>query len=193
MRNKIHLSFLGILIILGILLGACGNKIDTNMSESMIDFKFTTQDNETISLEDLKGDWWISYFSYTNCKTVCPRTTANMVDVQKELKENDLYPQIISFSVDPENDTQEELKKYADEYEVDLDSWSFLTDYDFATIQKVSEDAFRAVLEDGAVDQMSHTYMFYLINPEGDIVKKYDGMSMTEMDVLVDDMKTVLE
>lgn len=163
------------------------------MSESMVEFTFTTQDNKTISLDDLKGDWWISYFSYTNCRTVCPRTTANMVNVQKELKENDLYPQIISFSVDPENDTQKELKKYADKYEVDLNSWEFLTGYDFATIQKLSEDAFRAVLEDGAAGQKSHSYMFYLINPEGDIVKKYDGMSMREIDVLVDDVKTVLE
>src|SRR5690625_5292102 len=123
MRKAIHLPFLDILIILGTLLSACGNEIDTNMSESMVEFEFLTQDNETLSLDDLKGDWWISYFSYTNCRTVCPRTTAHMVDVQNELKENGLYPQIISFNVDPSNDTQEDLKEYADKYGVDLDTW----------------------------------------------------------------------
>jgi len=193
MRNKVHFLLLCILFILGILLGGCSNKIETNMSESMVAFEFANQDKETVSLEDLKGDWWISYFSYTNCKTVCPRTTANMVDVQKELKEKNVSPQIISFSVDPENDTPDELKKYAEEYEVDLDSWDFLTGYDFTTIQKVSEEAFRAALEDGAVDQRSHSYMFYLIDPEGDIVKKYDGMSVNEIEMLVDDVKTVLK
>src|SRR5690625_5036764 len=185
--------FLIVLIVLGIISSACSEKIDTNMSEQMIDFEFATQDEETVSLEDLKGEWWITYMFYTDCRTVCPQTTANMVEIQAELEESGLNPQIISFSVDPENDTPDELRQYADDYGAYLDTWDFLTGYDFDTIQELSEETFRAVLNKGAVDQMSHSYMFYLVNPTGEVVKKYDGMATEGQDELIDDIKTVLQ
>lgn len=172
---------------------ACSEKIETNMSKEMPDFAFTTQDEDMVSLDDLKGDWWITYMSYTNCRTVCPQTTSNMVRIQEELKEDGLKPRIISFSVDPDNDTPEELRQYAEENGVELDTWSFLTGYEFDTIQHISEEAFHAVLAKGAVEQMSHSYMFYLVNPEGEIVKKYDGMAKEGSDELIEDVKTVLK
>lgn len=193
MKVRIHLPFLIVLILLSIILHACSNNIDSNMSSEVNDFSFITQDDKTLSLDQLKGDWWIAYFSYTNCRTVCPRTTANMVNIQKALKEDGLHPQIVSFNVDPENDSQADLRMYAEEYDVDLKTWDFLTGYDYKTIQEMSEESFQAVLEPGASDQMSHSYMFYLVNPKGDVVKKYDGMSNDELDILIDDVKKVLK
>lgn len=174
-------------------LSACSSKkIETNMSETIPDFEYTTQDNEPFGLKELKGEWWIAYFSYTHCTTVCPRTTVNMIGVQEELKKDGLTPPIISFGIDPANDTPEVLRDYAKEYGADLNSFTFLTGYDFETVRKLSMKTFKAVLETGALDQRTHSYYFYLINPEGEIVKKYNGLSAEENGLLVDDMKTVL-
>lgn len=175
------------------LLTACGGSIETNMSEQMEDFTFITQDEEQLSLADLKGDWWLAYFSYTNCTKVCPRTTANMVAIQNKLQENDLHPHIISFNVDPDNDGPKELQAYAEKHEVDLSSWDFLTGYDFKTIQALSQKAFRSGLEQGAIGQISHSYMFYLIDPDGQVVKQYDGMGKEDFNLLIDDVQTVLQ
>ncbi|HLR59051.1 MAG TPA: SCO family protein, partial [Pseudogracilibacillus sp.] len=172
MKNKKRISLIAF-ILFGLLLSACEKDIDANMSKEMQDFSFITQDNETLNLDDLKGEWWITYFSYTDCRTVCPRTTSNMVDIQSQLKKDGLEPPIISFNVNPEKDGPEELRKYAEENNVDLDTWDFLTGYDFETIQNLSEQSFLAVLEKGAAEQMSHSYMFYLVNPKGEVVKKY--------------------
>lgn len=180
------------LVSFGLILHACGSDIDTNMSEAMVDFDFINQDEDKLSLDDLKGDWWIAYLSYTGCKTICPRTTANISSVQETLKEEDLHPHIISFSIDPENDQPEALREYAHDFGVDLSSWDFLTGYDFDTIQEISKNTFHAALEKGAVDQISHSYMFYLVNPNGEIVKKYDGMSSEALEELIDDMRKVL-
>lgn len=183
-----------LLIWLAILMNACGGKIDENMSESVDYFEFTTQNNKQFGLDELKDEWWVAYFMYTNCTTVCPTTTPNMVDVQNELNDTNLYPQIVSFSIDPENDTPEVLKEYADEYGADLENWTFLTGDEFDEIQELSENSFKTVLEDGGPE--SHEYVhstnFFLINPEGNIVKKYDGMSSNETDQLVNDLKKVL-
>lgn len=64
-----------------VLLVVCSSDIDVNMSETMADFEFTTQDEETLNLEDLKGEWWITNLVFTNCTTICPRTTTNLTDV----------------------------------------------------------------------------------------------------------------
>lgn len=173
-------------------LSACSKDINQNMSESVPEFSFRTQDNDTLSLNDLKGEWWITYMSYTECRTVCPRTTENMVNIQNELKSYDLHPQIISFNVNPDNDDLEDIKSYAEEYDIDLDSWDFLLGYDFKTIQKISENAFNATLEKGGANQISHSYMFYLVNPKGEVVKKYNGMGKDDLDILISDIKTVL-
>ena len=194
MMKMERLLFFRILLMIAFVvpLTACGEAIDTNMSESMVDFEFTTQDEETLRLDDLKGDWWITYMSYTECKTICPRTTANMVSIQEALKEVDLHPHIISFSIDPDNDHPEVLREYAEEFGADLRSWDFLTGYDFESIKEISEDIFHAALEKGAVEQISHSYMIYLVNPDGQVIKKYNGMSSEALDELIDDVKTVL-
>lgn len=171
---------------------ACGDKIDTNMSEPMADFEFITQNEATLNLDNLKGEWWIANLVYTHCKTICPRTTANLADVQQKLKKDNLSPQIVSFSIDPANDTPEILKEYAQEYDIDSATWNFLTGYDFETIRDISENRFKSVLEKGPNGQRSHGYNFYLINPESEIVKKYDGMSSDELDTLIEDLKKVL-
>lgn len=181
-----------ILLAAALFLSACTNKIETNMSEELPDFEYTTQDDNKLGLDDLKGDWWISYFSYTHCTTVCPRTTANMVSIQEKLKNEGLTPQIVSFSIDPENDTTEILREYANDYGADLDTMTFLTGYDFEEIQDLSVNTFKAILEKGALGQRSHSFFFYLINSDGEIVKQYNGMSDTDNDLLVEDMKLVL-
>ncbi|WP_432352006.1 SCO family protein [Sporosarcina sp. A2] len=174
-------------------LSACSSKhIETNMSEVIPNFSYTSQDDKPFGLQDTKGEWWIAYFSYTHCTTVCPRTTANMVGIQSELNNEGYTPQIVSFGIDPDNDTPEVLRNYAKDYGADLNSFTFLTGYDFETVRDLSINTFRAVLEKGALDQRSHSYYFYLINPDGEIVKKYNGMSEIDNDLLIADVKTVL-
>src|SRR5699024_1713381 len=108
---------------------------------------------------------------YTNCRAICPMTTANLVEVQKRLAQEDLQPHIVSFSVDPIHDTPEVLKEYAEEHGVDLDTWDFLTGYDFQTIQNISENTFKSALREGGANQRSHGFHFYVINPNGKIIK----------------------
>lgn len=177
-----------------LLLTACDSEeIETNMSEDVANFEFTTQDNETFGREDLEDKWWVAYFLYTDCGIVCPTTTPHMATLQEELKGADLDIQIVSFTVDPEHDTPEVLKKYAETNQADLNNWTFLTGYNFEDIKKLSEESFQSSLESGGPESMeySHTTNFFLVNREGKIIKRYDGMMMDEVDKLIDDVKTV--
>jgi|SRR5690625_519872 len=175
---------------------ACGAaEIESNMPEDsfVADFEFTTQDEGKLSLEDLKGEWWIADFIFTNCTTVCIPMTSNMVQLQDMMAEEELDAQLISFSVDPDVDTPEVLKNYAEGYGADLSNWTFLTGYDFDTIQDLSIGSFYSDLrEEPDSDQVTHGTRFYLVNPEGEIVKNYFGTQFDEIEALIEDLKKVL-
>lgn len=171
-----------------LLVGCSEKKIEANVSNQKVDaFEFENQDKELVSSEDLIGDWWVASFMYTDCQTVCPRTTEHLKKIQDTFKEKS--PKLISFTVNPEYDNVERLKTYADEHDVDTNSWSFLTGYEFETIKKLSNQSFKAVLTEGAAEQRAHSYYFYLINPKGEVIKKYDGLSSEDTDRLILDLK----
>lgn len=186
---------LGVLaVVLTLFLVACGEEIDTNMSREVKDFSFTTQDKETLSLKDLKGEWWIADFMFTNCTTVCLPMTSNMSKLQDKMKEEKLDAQLISFSVDPEHDTPKVLKEYAASYQADLSNWSFLTGYDFQTIKELSIKSFQSLLEKPpeGTDQVTHGTSFLLVNPEGEVIKRYSGVDSKSIDKIMSDLKIVL-
>src|SRR5690625_4027797 len=167
---------------------------ESNMSREVADFQFVNQDNEPVGLEDLKGKWWIADFIFTNCVTICLPMTYNMSLLQTQLAEHDLDVQLISFSVDPEVDTPEVLKEYAAIYDADLSNWSFLTGYDFETIKELSVQSFAAGLQrEPDSDQVQHVSRFYLVNPEGEIIKYYEGLDEEEIDNIIKDLSILLK
>lgn len=183
------------LLLMVVLFASCSPKlpIETNMSENVRDFSFINQEEEALSLEDLKGKWWIADFIFTNCETVCLPMTSNMSALQDALAEEDIDVQLISFSVDPDYDSPTVLKDYGESYEANFSNWSFLTGYDFDTIKELSVKSFRApVLEpESGSNQVTHDTRFFLVTPEGKVVKGYDGVNSESMKEILEDLKSL--
>lgn len=176
-------------------LAACGggDPIEPTMSKEVSDFSFVTQDGETLSLDDLKGKWWIADFVFTNCKTVCIPMTANMSVLQDRLKEERIDIQLVTFTVDPERDTPEVLKEYGEQYDADFDTWTFLTGYDYETIEDLSVNSFASplVAPTPGSDQFTHGTRFYLVNPEGVVIKSYNGAIYDELEEIMEDVRKI--
>ena len=66
-------------------------------------------------------------FIFTTWTTICPPLTANFAKVQKTLlQRGEKNFQLISVSVDPETDTPEKLKAYAEMFQA-KPGWTFVT------------------------------------------------------------------
>jgi cytochrome oxidase Cu insertion factor (SCO1/SenC/PrrC family) len=90
-------------------------------------FALVDRSGQTIRNEDLKGHPWVVSFIFTNCAGPCFRVSSAMQKLQKEfLPETDL--RLVTITVDPERDTPDVLKKYADGFQADPKRWYFLTD-----------------------------------------------------------------
>lgn len=183
------------LLIFTLILVACSQeKVEPNMSATVADFEFTNQHNEAFASEQLKDDWWIAYFFYTNCKMVCPQTTANILNVQEALSDAGMTPPIIGFSVDPTFDVPAVLQEFTATYGADFDNWILLTGYDFDIIKELSNESFKTVLDGGGPEDhiYAHSTSFFLINPEGEVIKRYDGLSKVDYENLIADVEKVM-
>jgi len=87
------------------------------------------QDNRKLHFYSdlIKGKTVAINFIFTTCTTICPPLTANFAKLQRIMRERgEKKFQLISVSVDPETDTPEKLKRYAELFEAKA-GWTFVT------------------------------------------------------------------
>lgn len=109
-------------------------------------FSMTDQSGKPFTNETLRGKTWAAAFVFTRCPTICPRVTRVMREVQVDAKEAKVDLRLVSFSVDPDNDTPEVLRRYATEYGADLGTWSFLTG-DSQAVKETAEKGFKIAVD----------------------------------------------
>lgn len=151
-------------------------------------FALTNQNGETITDRDYKDKIYVADFFFTTCPTICPKMTANMVEIQKAIL-NDPQVKLLSFSVTPEIDSVAQLKKYAIEKGVEDQKWNLLTG-DKKQIYELARKSYLAVKDngDGGPHDMIHTENFILIDPEKRIRGFYDGTDTVAMQTLLADI-----
>ncbi len=112
------------------------------------EFSLVDQSGRAVTQDTFSGKVWAAAFMFTRCPTVCPEITRRMKSVQERAQARKLPLSLVSFSVDPDNDTPEVLSKYAHEYGASLDSWSFLTG-PFELVAATAEKGFKIAVERG--------------------------------------------
>lgn len=139
------------------------------------DFTLTAQDGERFSLGELRGKTVALTFIYTFCPDTCPLLTDKMARVQDDLGA-DFGPKInfVSITVDPERDTPEVLKQYAENYGANPKGWYFLTG-EAAAIREIERQygVFAGKAVDGNLD---HTLLTSLIDSQGILRVQYLGV-----------------
>jgi len=137
-------------------------------------FTLTSQDGKPFALADLRGKAVVVAFIYTECPDICPMLTQKMVEVQDELGANfGAKIAFVSISLDPEHDTPEVLKDYAQFWGAKSDGWAFLTGAPEAVHDVTRRyGVFFAKKEDGSVE---HTQLTSLVDAAGQMRVQYLG------------------
>jgi protein SCO1/2 len=154
-------------------------------------FSFTNQEGRPVSARSLRGKTWVAAFMFTRCPTICPALTKAMKGVQDAAKARGVQLDLVSFSVDPDNDKPEVLLRYAVEHGADLSTWSFLTG-DFSAMRKTSEDGFKLAVAGGADPGRDHFGITHgshlvLVDPTLSIRGYYRSSEAEALTRLVDD------
>jgi protein SCO1/2 len=143
------------------------------------DFALTSQDGAEVTLGDFRGKVVAVAFIYTSCPDVCPMLTDKMARVQDALgKDFGSKVAFLSITADPERDTPEVLKGYAEAFDANRAGWSFLTGEPAAVLDVAHRYGVAVrVAADGQVD---HTLLTTLIDRQGIMRVQYLGYRFDE-------------
>jgi protein SCO1/2 len=135
-------------------------------------FSLTDQGGRPFGSTELAGRVYVASFFFTSCPSVCPRLMQAMRRLQDRYAEHGLGAiRLVSISVDPERDTPERLREYADALGVDPTRWRLLTG-DRATIRELLERGFKVSMGDpsspaGGPYDIAHSTKLVLVDPRG--------------------------
>ncbi len=133
-----------------------------------------------VTTSDLKGKIWIASFVFTRCTMGCPQVTATMQSLQKDLNLADTDDlRLVTFTVDPENDTLDKLKTYAETYQAHGKKWLFLTGKE-KIVRPLLQDGFKitANKRDNPKpgDEFDHSTKIFIVDKKGRVLQSFDGM-----------------
>lgn len=154
--------------------------------------RFTNQFGKEVTLDDARGKVLVINFFFTRCPSICPGLTKSMRKLQVSFAKNPDIVQFISVSVDPEHDSFPALRKFADRFGADHDSWWFVTGnkkdiYDFALTE------LKASIADTQVDTaFIHTENFFLLDSNRIVRGWYNGFDSVKQSKLARDIPTLM-
>ena len=145
-----------------------------NERKKVPDFKFINQNEELISNNDYLGKVYIVEFFFTTCTTICPIMNTNLVHIQNSFT---AFPDfgIASFSINPEYDTPEVLRLYAQESDITNPNWNLMTG-ERNEIYKLANDGFNlyTAASSDFIDGFEHSGYFAIVDKEGYIRSRVD-------------------
>jgi protein SCO1 len=152
-------------------------------------FQLVDQRGAPFTAESLLGHLSVVDFIFTRCPSSCPRLTARMAELQKRLGREARDVRLVSFSVDPENDTPAVLSDYAAKAAADPARWTFVTgpvnDVERAVVLGFKVSAAKIAREANDYD-VTHGDWFVLVDRAGNLRGYYPVGEPEEFQALVD-------
>jgi protein SCO1/2 len=158
---------------------------------SLPSFELVNQDGLPFGSKELAGKVWIADFIFTSCPGPCPIISTRMSELQKPLEKTDIH--LVSFTVDPEKDTPEVLRAYAEKSQAQKNRWDFLTGSRSA-IYTLASDGFKLPVLENSEDAGNpvHSTRFVLVDGHGVIRGYYDAMAADGVTKLLADANHLL-
>lgn len=143
------------------------------------EFTLINHNGEAFPSSDLDGHPWVAAFIFTRCAGYCPMLVKNLrLELADRVDDPDL--RFVVVSVDPEYDTPEQLKKYAEIWVDSFDRWVFLTG-EKSEIFKLVQHGFRLPLQEMQGKdrlpgfEVAHSLSLIHVGPDGRVIGKYDS------------------
>lgn len=138
-------------------------------------FSFSNQYGQTITNKNYEGKVYVIEFFFTTCPTICPRMNKNLIQIQNTFKGFEDFG-VASFTINPDYDTQEVLKSYADQYGITNSNWHLMTG-DKEVIYKLSNQGFNLFTaeEEDVAGGFEHSGNFALVDKNGFLRSRKDN------------------
>jgi len=157
--------------------GMGGSEQGMMPSKEAPSFKGTDQHGAPFDSGSMKGGPWLASFFFTSCGDVCPALNTVQAQLQKEFGDKVHF---VSITTDPETDTQDALKAYADQYGAKDGTWWFVR-MPFEEMRTVASQGF------GVMDPQEpamHSTRFIAVDASMQIAGYFDSSEQKDIDKL---------
>lgn len=145
------------------------------------DFTLPDQNGQEHSLKDYSGKWLVVYFYPKDSTPGCTKEACTFRDGRDMLA--DLGAEVVGIS----KDSIKSHAKFADKHNL---NFTLLSDESTKTIQAFGSWKLKKMM---GREYMGITRDTYLINPKGEIVKKYEGVNpLTHFSEVYEDLKKLV-
>ena len=157
----------------------------------IIEFELKNQGDQLYSKNDLKNQWTILFFGYTNCPDVCPTTIFKLGQIKQQISKElpNVNLQILFITLDPERDSTERLREYLGFFNASMIG---LTG-DISKIVELTSNLsvfFQRINKEDGYD-FNHTASIFLMNPNAQLKASFSPAS--SIDMLNEDIQTVIK
>ena len=146
-------------------------------------FALINQNGNTINQNRIHSKITVIEFFFTTCKSICPIMNKHLKEVYQQLSDTSIH--FLSFTVDPERDTPEQLQGYAKQLGVNESRWDFVTGSK-SQLYALARHCFE--LDSNVVDNehedFIHTQQIVVLDRQGFVRGYFDGTSASAMDSL---------
>jgi len=148
----------------------------------------TSRHTQRLGKSDLLGHVWIADFFFTRCGKLCPLMSGQMRQLQSRLSPDVL---LVSFTIDPDEDSLKALRLYARHFDADPERWFFLR-MPKSRLAELMAASFRMITVNRAADAkkssesaLSHSSRFVLVDARGRVRAVYDGLDKDSLTFIV--------
>jgi protein SCO1 len=169
------------------------NGLDT-LYHTIPAFSFIDQDGKPFGDKDLNNKIYVANFFFTSCPTICPK----MQTLMKKIQDTDDFKKLndfklVSFTVDPDNDTPQRLKEFSNLVKAEPKRWFFLT----GNRDSIYDLAYKGFMVNAMEDEKAaggflHSDIMLLIDKEKRIRGIYEGTSLKDVKRLIDEAKVLV-
>ncbi len=165
---------------------ACGASHRLEYLGQAPNFELTSQTGQKVTLADLRGKVWVADTFFTTCTGPCPLMSAKLQKIEREVRAL-AKVRVVSFTVDPEHDTQKAMLEYSGHFHAEPDKWFFLTGTQ-AALNRVAMDGLHLSKVDGSLD---HSTEFVLVDADTIIRGYYYPFEKDQFQRLIDDVRSL--
>ena len=153
-------------------------------------FSMTTEDGLMLKESDMRGKVYLASFFFSNCPTTCPKNLKQIQKIQKRVKGLGDRVALLSFTVDPNNDTPKELFKVARKWKANPYIWKFLT-AELNHTKSVLINGFKVPIGDKeyskSIYDIAHSEKIVLVDQAG-YIRGYYKMEKNDINRLMIDL-----
>jgi protein SCO1/2/putative membrane protein len=153
--------------------------------QSVGSFSLSERYGKTIANADLRGKVWIAHFFFTTCKEGCAQTTQTMARLQ-DIFRGKPDVALVSISLNPQDDTPEVLRDYANHFAADAEQWLFLYGPESVVHDTVQKSFFHTAQRSAnPSNPIDHSFNLLVVDRDGVIRGYVNGKNPDEIDPLV--------